>query len=99
MKRTLGGDRLGGGKKMKVDLHGYERSNHNLSEAWRSSMASGTIVPYFKKVALPGDTFDLDMHAEVMTLPTNGPLFGTYQLQIDMFQIPIRLYEAQLMGS
>lgn len=96
MIRTLGGERLGGGKKMQVEMHGYSRSTHNLSEAFRSSMSAGTLVPFFKKVALPGDTFDLAVHAEVLTLPTNGPLFGSYQLQIDYFLTPIRLYNADL---
>ena len=30
MLKTLGGDRLGAGKKMKVELHNYERSTHDL---------------------------------------------------------------------
>ncbi|AXH77152.1 MAG: major capsid protein [Microviridae sp.] len=93
---TIGGERLGSGKKMKASLHGYERSNHDLSYTWRSSMASGTLVPFMTELALPGDTFDIDLSADVMTHPTIGPLFGTYKVQLDVFQVPMRLYLAQL---
>ena len=57
-KQTIiGGDRLGAGGKRNVYLHGYERSNHDLSHAWRSTMASGTLVPFMNVLGLPGDTF------------------------------------------
>lgn len=94
--RTLGGDRLGSGKKMKLYMRNYERSTHDLSYIWRSTMASGTLVPFLKQVALPGDTFDINLNANVMTLPTVGPLFGSFKLQLDVFMIPMRLYNRQL---
>ena len=93
---TLGGERLGGGKKMKVHLHNYERSTHNLSHVLRTTMSPGTLVPFLKQVALPGDTFDIELNADVMTSPTIGPLFGSFQLQYDVFVAPIRLYQAML---
>jgi len=93
---TLGGDRLGSGKKNKVHLHGFERSTHDLGYLWRSSMASGTLVPFLCEVALPGDTFDIDLDAVCMTHPTIGPLFGSYKIQLDVFQCPIRLYQGLL---
>ena len=93
---TLGGERLGSGKKQKIYLKGYERSTHDLSYLWRSSMASGTLVPFMSKVALPGDTFDIDLDCIVMTHPTIGPLFGSFKIQLDIFQAPIRLYHATL---
>ena len=96
MKKTIGGDRLGAGKKMKVDLHNYGRSTHNLARAWRSSMAPGTLVPFLVEPSLNGDTFDIDINTLVRTLPTNGPLFGSFKLQIDIFEAPIRLYQAML---
>lgn len=96
MQKTLGGDRLGSGKKMKVELHGYERSTHDLSYLWRSTMASGTLVPFLCEVALPGDTFDIDLQSKMLTHPTIGPLFGTYKAQFDVFQAPIRLYNSLL---
>ncbi|AXH73568.1 MAG: major capsid protein [Microviridae sp.] len=96
MKKTLGGDRLGSGKKMSVDLHGYERSTHDLSYIWRSTMSSGTLVPFMSEIALPGDTFDIDLECEIRTHPTEGPLFGSYKVQLDVFQAPIRLYNSLL---
>lgn len=96
MEKTLGGDRLGSGKKQKVYLHGYERSTHDLGYIWRSTMASGTLVPFMSEVALPGDTFDINLDCDVKTHPTVGPLFGSYKVQLDIFQAPIRLYQGQL---
>lgn len=93
---TIGGDRLGTGKKMKQTMHGYERSNHDLSYIWRSTMAPGVLVPFMNKIMLPGDTFDISLNTETLTHPTTGPLFGSFKLQLDVFKVPIRLYQAQL---
>ena len=96
ISKTLGGDRLGSGNKMKVQLHNYERSTHDLGYLYRTSMACGTLVPFMSEVALPGDTFDISIGADVKTAPTIGPLFGSYKLQADVFMCPIRLYHAAL---
>ena len=96
IKKTLGGDRLGSGKKMSVELHNYERSTHDLGYLWRSTMAPGTLVPFLTEVALPGDTFDINLDCDIKTHPTIGPLFGSYKVQLDTFVVPIRLYIAQL---
>ena len=95
-KKTLGGDRLGSGKKMLVDLQGYDRSNQDLSFVMRTTASPGTLVPFLCKVALPGDTWDIDLAAEIMTLPTIGPLFGSFKVQLDVFEVPIRLYNSYL---
>lgn len=94
--KTLGGDRLGSGKKQRVTMHGYERSNHDLGFIFRSTMAPGTLVPFWVEVGLPGDTFDVNLNAIVKTHPTIGPLFASYKVQLDVFQCPIRLYQGQL---
>lgn len=96
MKVDLGGNRLGSGNKMKLDLHNYERSNHDLGYIWRSTMAPGTLVPYLCEVALPGDSFDIKLDTDVKTYPTVGPLFGSFKLQLDVFSCPIRLYQGLL---
>ena len=59
-------------------------------------MAAGTLVPFIKEVALPGDTFDIDLDIDVKTHPTAGPLFGSYKVQADVFLCPVRLYQGQL---
>lgn len=81
---------------MKVDLRTYNRSTHDLSYIWRSSMAPGTLVPFCKILMTPGDTMEIDLTHQIMTHPTIGPLFGSYKVQADMFQCPIRLYNAML---
>lgn len=96
MKRTLGGNRLGSGKKMQVDLDGYGRSTHDLSHVLRTTMSAGTLVPAFTTLCLPGDTIDLDLEADIKTHPTIGPLFGSFKYQLDVFEIPMRLYNAEL---
>nr|WAE43701.1 MAG: major capsid protein [Microviridae sp.] len=96
METTLGGDRLGSGNKQQISMKNYERSTHDLSYLWRSTMSSGTLVPFINKVALPGDKFEIDLRCEILTTPTVGPLFGSYKVQLDVFEIPMRLYNAKL---
>lgn len=94
--RTIGGDRLGAGKKQKVTMQAYERSTHDLGYIWRSTIAAGTLVPFMTELGLPGDTFDIDLDADIKTHPTVGPLFGSFKVQLDVFICPIRLYQGQL---
>lgn len=96
IRKTLGGDRLGSGKKMEVELHGFERSTHDLGYLFRTTLSAGTLVPYMCEIALPGDTFDIKLDCDVKTHPTVGPLFGSYKVQLDTFLIPIRLYNSLL---
>lgn len=95
-KVTLGGDRLGAGGKQKIELHGYERSTHDLSYVWRSTNSAGTLVPFLSMVGLPSDDIEIDLNVDVMTHPTIGPLFGSYKVQLDVFSIPMRLYNGKL---
>ena len=96
MKVNIGKNTLGDNDKMSVELREYGRSTHDLSYAWRSPMGVGTLVPFMKLLALPGDTFDIDLDAKVLTHPTVGPLFGQFKMQLDVFTCPLRLYQAQL---
>lgn len=96
MKVTIGGDRLGSGKKMRADMHGYERSTHDLGNVFTTTLSPGTIVPVYKKVCLPGDSWDIELGTQINTLPSNGPLFSSYKLQIDAFYAATRLYQGLL---
>lgn len=96
LTKSIGKNTLGGGKKMNVDLRTYNRSTHDLSYIWRSSMAAGPLVPFCKILMTPGDTMEIDLTHQIMTHPTIGPLFGSYKVQADVFQCPIRLYNAML---
>ena len=59
-------------------------------------MAAGALVPFCKILLTPGDTMEIDLTHQIMTHPTIGPLFGSYKVQADIFQCPIRLYNAML---
>ena len=96
MKKTLGGDRLRSESKMEVYLPNFGRSSHNIGKIIRTSQACGTIVPYWCQIGLDGTTFYIDITTKVKTLPTTGPVFGSFKHQIDVFVIPIRLYIAAL---
>lgn len=96
MKKTLGGDRLRSESKMEVYLPDFGRSSHNVGKIIRTTQACGTIVPYWCQIGLDGTTFYIDITTKVKTLPTTGPVFGSFKHQIDLFVIPIRLYVAAL---
>ena len=96
MKKTLGGDRIRSESKMEVYLPNFGRSSHNVGKIIRTTQACGTIVPYWCQIGLDGTTFYIDITTKVKTLPTTGPVFGSFKHQIDVFVIPIRLYIAAL---
>ncbi len=96
MEVTIGGNRLGSGNKMQTELNHYQRSTHNLSKKFASSMCAGTLVPCYVNIGLPGDEWNIDINTLVRTLPTNGPLFGSFKMQVDCFMIPMRLYQGIL---
>ena len=96
LTRSIGKNTLGGGKRMQVDMKTYNRSTHDLSYVWRNTQSPGTLVPFICELALPGDVHEIQLSANVLTHPTVGPLFGSFKLQLDIFECPIRLYNAQL---
>ena len=96
MKKTLGGDRIRSESKMEVYLPNFGRSSHNIGKIIRTSQACGTIVPYWCQIGMDGTTFYIDITTKVKTMPTTGPVFGSFKHQIDLFVIPIRLYIAAL---
>lgn len=96
VKKTIGKNTLGDNNKMKVAMRNYERSTHNLSYVWRNTQAPGTLVPCMKILATPGTTYKININEHILTHPTVGPLFGSYKFQVDLFTVPIRLYNALL---
>ena len=99
VQKNIGKNTLGGGKKMQVDMRTYNRSTHDLSYVWRNTQSPGTLVPFICELALPGDVHEIQLSANVLTHPTVGPLFGSFKLQLDVFECPIRLYNAQLRNN
>jgi len=99
MKTTIGGDRLGSGNKLITTDKEFGYSTHDMSYIFRSTMASGTLVPFISELALPGDRFKIDLNTHILTHPTIGPLFGSYKVQLDVFSVPIRLYNGLLQNN
>lgn len=94
--KTLGGDRVGAGKKMTVNLENFGRSTHDQTKIIRTDQAFGTLVPYYCNIGLNGDTFYMNAQSLVRTLPTVGPILGSAKQQIEFYHAPIRLYVAAL---
>ena len=93
---TIGGDRLGSGQKQQIELHDYKMNSFNQSQIFRSSIAPGLLYPFLRLVGTNHGTFDIDLSTICRTLPTMGPLFGSFKLQIDLFSVPFRLYQGIL---
>lgn len=96
MKRTLGGDRINSGNKMQVDIHGYGRSTFNKNRRHKTTMAAGTLVPLYIEPALPQDDWEVKMNIDVLTKPTNGPLFGRFSVEVHLYTFDVRLYNSWL---
>lgn len=91
-KVALGGERLGSGNNQSIYMDGFHASNHDLSYVFRSTMDCGTLVPFMKLPMMIGDNFDIDLSALIKTLPTGGPLYGSFSWQAHLFFCPNRLY-------
>lgn len=94
--KNIGKNTIGDNSKMKVALHDYEMSTHDLSFIWRNTQSPGTLVPFMKILAQKGDIFDIQLISKTLTHPTSGPLFGAYKIQHFVFNCPIRLYNSWL---
>jgi len=96
-KLTLGGDRLGTGAGMQVETRDYSRSTHDLQHTVTTTLSPGTIVPFMSILGLTGDTFDIQLYVDLMTHPTIGPLFGSFKVQLDVFECPLNIYNPTLL--
>lgn len=81
---------------MRQSMKGYERSTHNLNKNLLTTMSAGTLVPFWNQIGGPDDTFDVKLNADVITGPTVGPQFDSFKVQLDVFEVPFRLYIALL---
>ena len=93
----LGGKRLGDGGKIEVNDQTFNRSNHDLSRNLLTTMGIGTLVPTLVLPMMPGGTFDIELDEGLNTLPTLGPLYGSFKLQRDVFKVPMRLYHRDML--
>ena len=96
MEVTIGKNTIGDNNKMKVDLKTYNRSTSNKSRTFTNTQSVGTLVPFMREYCQTGDTWEIELHADVKTHPTVGPLFGSFKFQNDLFLCPIRLYHSWL---
>ena len=96
IQKNIGKNTIGDNNKMSVSLHDYNMSTHDLSTIVRNTQSPGTLVPNLCLVAQKGDTFDIDIDANVLTHPTTGPLFGSIKLEHHIDTGPVRLYNSWL---
>lgn len=95
-EKNIGKNTIGDNKKMSVSLHDYQMSTHDLSTIVRNTQSPGTLVPNLCLVGQKGDTFNIDIDANVLTHPTTGPLFGSFKLEHHIYTSPVRLYNSWL---
>ena len=96
IQKNIGKNTIGDNNKMSVSLHEYSMSTHDLSTIVRNTQSPGTLVPNLCLVGQKGDTFDIDVDANVLTHPTTGPLFGSFKLEHHLYAAPVRLYNSWL---
>ncbi len=76
-----------------------KRSNVNLSFINRFSALPGVLIPIMNEPAQAADDWRIRMSALVKTLPLQGPLMGSFKVQVDFFFNPVRLYNRGLHGN
>ena len=96
IQKNIGKNTIGDNNKMSISLHDYNMSTHDLSTIVRNTQSPGTLVPNLCLVGQKGDTFDIDVDANVLTHPTTGPLFGSFKLEHHIYASPVRLYNSWL---
>lgn len=96
IEKNIGKNTIGDNNKMKVYMHDYNMSTHDLSTITRTSMSPGTLVPTMKLLVQKGDVIDIDIEANVLTHPTVGPLFGSFKLENHLYFGALRLYNSWL---
>ena len=96
IQKNIGKNTIGDNNKMSVSLLEYNMSTHDLSTIVRNTQSPGTLVPNLCLVGQKGDTFDIDVDANVLTHPTTGPLFGSFKLEHHIYAAPVRLYNSWL---
>ena len=95
-ERNIGKNTIGDNGKMKVYMHDYNMSTHDLSTITRTSISPGVLVPTMKLLVQKGDIIDIDVESNVLTHPTTGPLFGSFKLENHIYFGAMRLYNSWL---
>ena len=79
IQKNIGKNTIGDNNKISVSLHDYSMSTHDLSTIVRNTQSPGTLVPNLCIVGQKGDTFDIDIDANVLTHPTTGPSYRDWE--------------------
>lgn len=96
VKKTFGGDRLGTGAGFTVNMRAFERTTHDLGNVFRSNMGVGIVMPTYCDIVKRGDVWDKEISQHIITHPTNGPIFGSYECRTAVFTADMRLYNKLL---
>lgn len=96
IKKTFGGDRLGTGAGFTVSQRAYQRSTHNRGRLTRTNMGVGMVMPLYTNIVKRGDVWDMTLDANILTHPTNGPMFGSYEYRAAVITADLRLYNKLL---
>lgn len=96
IEKNIGKNTIGDNNKMKVYMHDYNMSTHDLSTITRTSISPATLVPTMKLLVQKGDVIDIDIESNVLTHPTTGPLFGSFKLENHIYFGALRLYNSWL---
>lgn len=96
IEKNIGKNTIGDNNKMKVYMHDYNMSTHDLSTITRTSISPATLVPTMKLLVQKGDVIDIDIESNVLTHPTTGPLFGSFKLENHIYFGAMRLYNSWL---
>lgn len=76
----------------KITFELPKRSNVNLSYIHRFDAAPGLLYPALVGDHYSGDEMSLNVSQLMKTLPLEGPLLGSFKVQLDLFECPYRYY-------
>lgn len=95
--KKIGSDRIGSGKKMTVQAHGYGYSTHDVSQNFINSQGFGTIVPQGTWLMPAGSRLRLEIDAMVTSAALFYQLYGSAKIQWDVFEARMALYNPMMM--
>jgi len=68
-----------------------DRSTHNLSYSYATTMKAGDLIPFCVQECLPGDQFKFSTYTKTRLQPTLAPFMGDINVEIEYFFVPNRL--------
>lgn len=67
-------------------------SNFDVSRTIYTTANQGTLIPSFIRYMVPGETLKLVPSMTVRTNPATAPMYGRWEIRVDTFFAPYRLY-------